>query len=143
MVTRDADVDGDSAGTTDAEQKGTSEVSASTFAVSPAQREKVAEQACAVCWRGPCDPAHLIPRSLVSDRAGEPIRIIPWCRECHRLYDTGELDLLPHLRPWRREVAHAAAIHPGGILGALERISNLRWVPEEALIQRDLRRGGA
>jgi hypothetical protein len=99
------------------------------FAVSPAQREKVAEQACVVCWRGPCDPAHLIPRSLVADHLGDPIRVVPLCREHHRLYDTGELDLLPHLRQWRREVSHAVAIHPGGILGALDRITNTRWGP--------------
>jgi hypothetical protein len=33
---------------------------------------------------------------------------VPLCRRCHRAYDAGTLDLLPHLEPrFRSEVAHA------------------------------------
>jgi hypothetical protein len=41
---------------------------------------------------------------------------------CHRAYDSGELDLLPHLEPaWRAQLARAVG-HVGPI-GALRRIS--------------------
>jgi len=101
----------------------------STFATSSAQREKVSDQACIVCWKGPCDPAHVIPRSLAPDPSGDPIRVVPLCRRCHRDYDEGSLDLLPHLNvlAWRHELAHAVLDHPGGMLGALERITNHHW----------------
>jgi hypothetical protein len=101
----------------------------SSFAASPAQREKVADQACIVCWKGPCDPAHVVPRSLAPDRGGDPIRVVPLCRLCHTHYDQGVLDLLPHLNvmAWRHELAHAVLVHPGGIVGALERITNTNW----------------
>ena len=41
---------------------------------------------------------------------------------CHRAYDSGELDLLPHLEPaWRAQLAHA--VGHVGLIGALRRIS--------------------
>lgn len=102
----------------------------SSFAASPAQREKVADHACIVCWQGPCDPAHLIDRSLAPDHGGDPIRVVPLCRRHHSDYDVGLLDLLPHLSPhWRHEVGSAVTVHPGGLIGALERITNQRWGP--------------
>jgi hypothetical protein len=102
-----------------------------SFAASPAQREKVSDQACIVCWKGPCDPAHLIPRSLAPDPAGDPIRVVPLCRRHHSDYDEGILDLLPHLMTlhWRHELAHAVLDHPSGMVGALQRITNQRWGP--------------
>jgi hypothetical protein len=48
---------------------------------------------------------------------------VPLCRRrCHRAYDSGELDLLPHLEPaWRAQLAHA--VGHVGLIGALRRIS--------------------
>ena len=67
------------------------------------------------------DPAHLIPRSLGG--CGDPLCVVPLCRRpCHRAYDSGELDLLPHLEPaWRAQLAHA--VGHVGLIGALRRIS--------------------
>jgi hypothetical protein len=43
----------------------------------------------------------------------------------HRAYDTGRLELLPHLEPrWRAEVAHAV-LHLG-LVGAYRRLGR-RW----------------
>lgn len=103
----------------------------SSFSTSPQQREKVSDEACLVCWQGPCDPAHLISRSLKSDPGGDPIRVVPLCRRHHTDYDAGALDLLPYLTNlrWRNELAHAVKDHPGGLLGALEYITNHDWKP--------------
>ena len=60
-----------------------------------------------------------------------PIRVVPRCRLCHRAYDLGDLDLLPHLEPrWRPELAHAL-LHLG-LLRLLRRLSGAcagcRWI---------------
>ena len=70
------------------------------------------------------DPAHLIPRSLGG--CGDPLCVVPLCRRpCHRAYDSGELDLLPHLEPaWRAQLAHA--VGHVGLIAALRRISGTR-----------------
>ena len=66
------------------------------------------------------DPAHLIPRSLGG--CGDPLCVVPHCRSCHRAYDEGRLDLLPHLEPaWRAQLAHA--VGHVGLIAALRRIS--------------------
>jgi len=58
--------------------------------------------------------------------------VAPLCRPCHRAYDTGRLDLLPHLEPrWRAELAHA--LGHLGLIGLLERVTAERWRPEETL----------
>jgi len=55
--------------------------------------------------------------------------VAPLCRPCHRAYDTGALDLLPHLEPaWRAELAHA--LGHLGLIGLLERVTGERWRPE-------------
>jgi hypothetical protein len=48
---------------------------------------------------------------------------VPLCRRpCHRAYDSGGLDLLPHLEPaWRAQLAHA--VGHVGLIGTLRRIS--------------------
>jgi hypothetical protein len=95
---------------------------------SEAQRQKVAGLACLVCGaeRG-VDPAHLAPRSLGG--CEHPDCVAPLCRSCHRAYDTGALDLLPHLEPaWRAELAHA--LGHLGLIGLLERVTGERWRPE-------------
>ena len=93
---------------------------------SPAQREKVRGERCLVCAGKRVDPAHLVPRSLGG--CDEPECVVPLCRTCHRAYDRGELDLLPHLEPgWREEVAHAL-VHLS-LVAALQRLSGQRWAP--------------
>jgi hypothetical protein len=96
---------------------------------SAAQRAKVAGQACIACGsRRAIDPAHLTPRS----RGGcdEPECVAPLCRTCHRAFDRGELDLLPHLEPrFRAELAHALSHQP--LLALLRRVTGTRWRPCE------------
>jgi hypothetical protein len=84
----------------------------SSLAASPAQRAKVAGQACLVCGsRRRVDPAHLVARA--HGGCDHPDCVVPLCRRCHRAYDAGMLDLLPRLEPrFRPEVAHAV-LHLG------------------------------
>jgi hypothetical protein len=92
------------------------------------QRAKVAGRACIVCGGRPVDPAHLVPRSLGG--CDDPECVVPLDRRCHRAYDRGELDLLPHLeRRHRAELAHAV-VHIG-LLCLLRRLTGARWSPAE------------
>jgi hypothetical protein len=51
--------------------------------------------------------------------------VVPLCWMHHRGYDTGRLELLPHLEPrWRAEVAHAV-VHLG-LIGAYRRLGRRR-----------------
>jgi hypothetical protein len=97
--------------------------------VSPAsegQRAKVAGHGCLVCRRSPVDPAHLVPRSLGG--CEHPDCVVPLCRSCHRAYDRGALDVLPHLEPeYRLELAHPLC-HVGR-LALLRRVTGARWRP--------------
>jgi hypothetical protein len=94
---------------------------------SEAQRAKVTGQACLICGRRPVDPAHLVPRSLGG--CNHPDCVVPLCRPCHRGYDRGQLDLLPHLEPRHRaELAHALTHMP--LIGVLTRVTGVRWAPE-------------
>jgi hypothetical protein len=72
------------------------------------------------------DPAHLVPRSLGGcDKAD---CCVPLCRLHHRMFDRGELDLLPHLEPlYRKELSHALAHVP--LLALLRRLTGTRWAP--------------
>ena len=92
-----------------------------TMAATDRQRAAVAGRACIVCRSSRrVDPAHLIPRSLGG--CGDALCVVPLCRSCHRDYDQGRLDLLPHLESaWRAQVAHA--VGHVGLIGALRRIS--------------------
>jgi hypothetical protein len=95
---------------------------------SPAQRAKVAGQACIVCGGRPVDPAHLVPRSLGG--CDHPDCVVPLDRRCHRAYDRGQLDLLPHLEPrYGEELAHA--LTHVSLMTVLRRVTGRRWVPEE------------
>jgi hypothetical protein len=86
-----------------------------------------------VCGRRPVDPAHLVPRSLGG--CDEPDCFVPLCRRCHRAYDRGELDLLPHLEPnCRAELGHGLTHLP--LLGVLRRVTGIRWVPQHATRKR-------
>ena len=95
-----------------------------SMAATDAQRAAVAGRTCIVCGSDRrIDPAHLIPRSLGG--CGDALCVVPACRRCHRAYDRGELDLLPHLEPgWRAQLAHA--VGHVGLIGALRRISGGR-----------------
>jgi hypothetical protein len=100
---------------------------------SDAQRKKVEHRACIVCRKsGPCDPAHLIDRSLAPVEMADDARaVVPLCpgpNGCHRQYDEEMLDLIPYLEPnFREEVAFA--VEQVGIMRALRRLSGDRWVP--------------
>lgn len=102
-----------------------------TRVISPAserQRVKVSGQVCVACGASPCDPMHVIPRSLGG--CDRPECVVPACRDCHRAYDEGRLDALPCLQGrWHLELAHA--VSHVGLLAALERITNTRWMPRE------------
>ena len=78
---------------------------ADSMAATDAQRAGVAGRACVVCGSDKrIDPAHLIPRSLGG--CGDPLCVVPACRRCHRAYDVGRIDLLPHLEPAWRPSSH-------------------------------------
>jgi hypothetical protein len=72
-----------------------------------------------------------VPRSLGGcDDAGCCVGL---CRGCHRRYDRGELDLLPHLEPrCRDELAHA--LGHLGLLALLRLVTGARWRPVDAEI---------
>jgi hypothetical protein len=54
---------------------------------------------------------------------------VPLCRRCHRAYDRGELDLLPHLEPhFRPELARALTHLP--LIAVLRRVTGVRWAPQ-------------
>jgi hypothetical protein len=96
-----------------------------SMAASEAQRAAVAGRPCIVCGaEHRVDAAHLIPRSLGG--CGDPLCVVPLCRRpCHRAYDSGELDLLPHLESASRaQLAHA--VGHVGLIGALRRITGGR-----------------
>ena len=95
-----------------------------SMAATDVQRAAVAGRACIVCGADTrIDPAHLSPRGLGG--CGDRLCVIPACRDCHRAYDRGELDLLPYLEPaFRAQLAHA--VGHVGLVGALRRISGTR-----------------
>lgn len=95
---------------------------------SEVQRAKVRGQRCLVCGKRPVDPAHLVARA----RGGcdHPDCVVAVCRACHRAFDRGELDLLPHLEPdHRAELSHA--VSHSGLLALLLRLTGVRWAPGE------------
>lgn len=87
---------------------------------SPAQRRKADEGSCRVCLQAPCDPAHIIDKSLGG--CGHEDCVMPLCRAHHRDYDEGRLDVLPYLT--LPEQAHAAG-HIG-LARAIWRTTNER-----------------
>jgi hypothetical protein len=111
-------------------QRRTSLQRTQAMATTDAQRAAVAGRCCIVCGSDRrIDPAHLIPRSLGG--CGDPLCVVPLCRQpCHRAYDRGALDLLPHLEPvYRAQVAHA--VGHVGLIGALRRLTGSRQDPCE------------
>lgn len=97
---------------------------------SQAQREKCRELACVVCRSpAPSEPAHLIARGALTEGQDDARAVVPVCHEHHRLYDTGELDLLPHLEPWWRDEM-AFAVQRFGLISTLRRVTNDRAAGE-------------
>ena len=86
-----------------------------------AQRAKIIGGACVVCQKTKgITPAHLAPRALGG--CDHPDCVVPMCWLHHRAYDTGRLDLLPHLEPrWRAEIAHA--VGHLGLISAYRRLA--------------------
>lgn len=90
---------------------------------SRAQRDKVnAELGCRFCRRAPVDPAHVVARARGGCDA--PECVIPLCREHHRQYDEGWLDVLPLLS----KVEQAHAVGHVGLVAAIHQTTNVRWV---------------
>jgi hypothetical protein len=101
---------------------------------SKAQREKVAGAMCIKC--GDCDvfggaridPAHLCARG--QGGCDDPLCVVPLCRQCHRAFDDGRLDVLPHLIYGHRlEIAHAVEHYQGDLIALLQRLTGSRYVP--------------
>lgn len=93
-------------------------------------REKIErEQFCRVggSLHSPPDPAHIIQRSRVPAGMGAEHQdnCIPLCRRCHQAYDERRLDILPYLS--KEEMGYVVLLV--GMLSALERVTNRRWVP--------------
>jgi hypothetical protein len=78
------------------------------------QKERVRDRACIVCeqYAGQCHPAHVVPRGhyKMSRQAADDERaVVPLCPSDHRLFDAGDIDLLPYLEPvWRDSQEWAA-----------------------------------
>ena len=90
------------------------------------QRHAVRHRSCLVdaSHRG-IEPAHLIPRRMLVEGQEDPRAVVPLCPACHRLYDSGELDLLPYLEPvFRAELAFA--VERFGLISTLRRVTNER-----------------
>jgi hypothetical protein len=81
------------------------------------------------------DAAHLAPRGF---RGGcdDPLCTVSLTRAEHRAFDSGALDILPHLIAHELfdEIAHAVLHYRGDLIALLERLTGERWVParEEA-----------
>lgn len=100
---------------------------AAVSAASPAQRAKVKDAVSVISGQGPCDPAHIWPRSLGG--CGDALCVVPLTRDEHRAYDDGDLDLLPALVAQRRlaEIQHALTHVNGSLLRLLQRVTNKQW----------------
>lgn len=98
------------------------------MAVTSGQRAKVRGLPCIVCAGEPVDPAHLLSRSVCPEGRDDVRAVVPLCRRCHRLYDTGRLSLLEHLEPhWRTELAFA--VERFGLISTLEYVTRQQWAP--------------
>lgn len=93
------------------------------------QRESIRKKGCIVCGSTECDPAHIIDRLMGGD--DDPRAVVALCRHHHRDYDDGHLSLLELLEPhYRAELAYA--VETVGLITALERITNDRWMVDPA-----------
>jgi N6-adenosine-specific RNA methylase IME4 len=102
-----------------------------SFAVAPAQREKVKGIPCLVCAADHVHPAHLISKSACPEGMDDPLAVVPLCPPHHRDYDEGRLSLLEHLEPqWRDELAFA--VKRFGLVSTLNFVTGEHWSPEPA-----------
>lgn len=97
---------------------------------SAAQRSKVRQAfGCRVCgWNGGTEPPSLDPMHITDRALGgcdHEDCVVEACRPCHRLYDQGQLDVLPVLT--KAEQAHAVA--HSGMVSALQQVTGDRWAP--------------
>ena len=81
-------------------------------AISPAsaeQRNKTRDARCVNCGGLGCDPAHLASRA--QGGCDSPMCVVPLCRNCHRAFDNGNMDLEPiiALREFAGERSHMAS----------------------------------
>ena len=99
---------------------------------SPAQRMAVKSRACIVTGDDrQVDPAHLLSRSYCGVGQDDPRAVVPLRRDQHRLFDAGELDLLPYLEPhFRVELAYA--VERVGLLATLRQVTGRRWTEDAA-----------
>ncbi len=97
-------------------------------AISPAsraQRAKIKGKPCVVCGAPATTPMHLWPRG--KGGCDDQLCVLPACWACHCAYDTGKLDLLPHIvEHHRAEIAHAHLHAPP--IAVLERLTASRVV---------------
>jgi len=93
---------------------------------SRAQREAIQGVPCIVCHHPPpCHPAHIIDRSLLSDRQDDFLAVVSLCGGCHRRYDEGGLSILSSLEPhYRQELAFA--VERFGLVATYRRVTNDR-----------------
>lgn len=100
----------------------------------PAQKARVQDRACLGCSHhaGECHPAHVIDRAQVTaEQADDERAVVPLCFDCHREYDAGDLDISVGLEPMWRD-SWCWAVESVGFFRALRRITNHRWVVEDA-----------
>ncbi len=95
----------------------------------PAQRAKVKDTGCIVTGdRESVTPAHVIAKGFTTVGQDDPLAVVGLRGDLHRLYDDGELDLLPWLeRTGKAELAFA--VYRVGLMTTLRRVSNSRWEP--------------
>jgi HNH endonuclease len=87
--------------------------------------------ACVVCKGEPCDPAHVIPRGLLTEGQDDPRAVIPLCRGHHDAFDHGDLSLLAYLEPYYRPEL-AFAVQRFGLVSTLRAVTNDRAAAEAA-----------
>ena len=96
----------------------------------PAQRAKVKDTGCIVTGdRDSVTPAHVIAKGFTTVGQNDPLAVVGLRGDLHRLYDDGELDLLPWLeRACKPELAFA--VMRVGLMSTLRRVTNHRWSPD-------------
>lgn len=94
-----------------------------------AQRAKVKDTGCIVTGdRDSVTPAHVIARGFTTVGQDDPLAVVGLRGDLHRLYDDGQLDLLPWLeRVGKAELAFA--VYRVGLMTTLRRVTNSRWEP--------------
>lgn len=103
---------------------------------SPAQRAKVKDALSIVSAQGPCDPAHVTPRS--AGGCDHPDCVVPLTRREHRDYDDGKLDILGVLIAggfWV-ELGHAVVAHQTPPTILVERLTGEPYGPTNHLHRR-------